>query len=1056
MYRYIKLIKLMSKAGSRIFLIVAAFISVNSFSQTYKFKSYGAQEGICDRYVYTINQDKNGFIWVGTGEGLCRFDGFGFVSEDDSLLNVIINTSLKDSNGNLWFGTSKGHVVRYNGNEMNHVEIPHASGSTINSFVEFEDKVIAVSQNKGLILIDENLDVDTISGPFENLLLSALAITGERTVLIGTLEGLMLGKLTPDKTNMDIIGEIDELAYIPVQYIAKTNSENTYWIGTDGEGFYMLRIVSGTDYELIKMVEDSELAYENVKAITEDKSGQLWISTFGSGIYRISKDQTGAYGSIVNYNEINGLSTNNVNSVFEDVEGNIWIATYGKGLEQKLEEAFIFYSDNDVSSVAALGDYIYYGGDGFLKRINTSDPTDAIIFGLSNGVPDDKITALYANEPDKLWIGTESSGVYSISTGNNRITKLNIADNSLGKSINHITGDDEEIWFSTKNGIYIYNSETGEKVNMNTQDGLPHNNISQVFIDSQGRGWLATKSNALYAIKDKQVVDEKLDINGIELEFRSIIEDNQGRIWAATYGNGIFVFSADSLINFTTNSGLKSNFCYSLVSDPNGVIWTGHRTGLSSINIKNFIINTYGPEEGFSGDFNNNAVDKSEDGIIYLGATTGLIRYNYRNNLKNDVPPMLNIVSAMINDKPVNIQNEITLPYDIYKIQIEFIGLNYKHPEDVVYQYMFEGKGFDAEFSKPSRERVVAYNNVRDGVYHFKVKAFNNDGVFTEEPLDIKIKVKPPFWKTWWFIIGMFLLLVGIFYLIIKYRERKQKQLQEYLQTQLELRTKEVVEQKEEIEIKNRDITDSINYAQRIQASILPSMRNLQNNFSGSFVFYLPRDIVSGDFYWFDETKPGKFVVVCADSTGHGVPGAFMSMIGTTLIKDICLRDDVNSPAEILIQLDDELKNTLNQNVEAERSNDGMDIIVCEIDINTNYMRFASAMRPMIIYKDGQELYLKGSRSSVGGHMHKEEKQFEEMGFQLIKGDIVYMFSDGYPDQFGGPMSKKFKMVRLKKLLEEINQKPMEEQFSIVKNSFFDWMGANEQVDDVLFMGIKI
>jgi serine phosphatase RsbU (regulator of sigma subunit) len=292
--------------------------------------------------------------------------------------------------------------------------------------------------------------------------------------------------------------------------------------------------------------------------------------------------------------------------------------------------------------------------------------------------------------------------------------------------------------------------------------------------------------------------------------------------------------------------------------------------------------------------------------------------------------------------------------------------------------------------------------------------------------------------------------------LIIKIRERRQKQIQEYLEQRLDERTREVVEQKEEIEIKNRDITDSINYAQRIQTSILPPIKRLQTNFSGSFIFYQPRDIVSGDFYWFDKIRDNKFVIVCADSTGHGVPGAFMSMIGTTLIKDICMRQDITAPSEILRELDAELRSTLNQNIDAEQSNDGMDIIVCEIDTRSNYLRYASAMRPMIVYRGGEQIYIKGSRSSVGGQYDKEDKVFKDEGVQLDKGDLIYMFSDGYPDQFGGSVGKKFKMVRLKNLLDDIHQKPMEEQYEYVKSTFMLWKEDFDQVDDVLFMGIKI
>jgi serine phosphatase RsbU (regulator of sigma subunit) len=158
-----------------------------------------------------------------------------------------------------------------------------------------------------------------------------------------------------------------------------------------------------------------------------------------------------------------------------------------------------------------------------------------------------------------------------------------------------------------------------------------------------------------------------------------------------------------------------------------------------------------------------------------------------------------------------------------------------------------------------------------------------------------------------------------------------------------------------------------------------------------------------------------------------------------------------------LIELDKQLANTLNQNVDEVKSNDGMDLMVCEIDVNTKILRYSSAMRPMIIYKNGEQVYVKGSRSSIGGQYDsKEEKEFKNFEVQMAKGDLVYMFSDGYPDQFGGSMGKKFKMVRLKNLLKDIHKKPMEEQYEYVKSTFNLWKEDYDQVDDVLFMGVKL
>ena len=215
---------------------------------------------------------------------------------------------------------------------------------------------------------------------------------------------------------------------------------------------------------------------------------------------------------------------------------------------------------------------------------------------------------------------------------------------------------------------------------------------------------------------------------------------------------------------------------------------------------------------------------------------------------------------------------------------------------------------------------------------------------------------------------------------------------------------------------------------------------------------------MSGDFYWYEKVAEDRFMVVCADSTGHGVPGAFMSMIGTTLIKDICLRSGIQKPSQVLTTLDNEVRESLNQNMETSGSNDGMDIIVAEIDMKTYKFTVSSAMRPVIIYSGGEQIYVKGNRSSIGGQLDEDrlEKEFIDQEYQLNKGDIIYMFSDGYPDQFGGPLGRKFKMVRLKNLLRDIHNKSMDEQYSYIKSNFFLWKEHLEHVDDVLFMGIKL
>ena len=281
-------------------------------------------------------------------------------------------------------------------------------------------------------------------------------------------------------------------------------------------------------------------------------------------------------------------------------------------------------------------------------------------------------------------------------------------------------------------------------------------------------------------------------------------------------------------------------------------------------------------------------------------------------------------------------------------------------------------------------------------------------------------------------------------------------QFQEFLQKKLDERTREVVMQKEEIEYINKETTKSINYAQRIQASIMSPIVKLEEVFSKSFVFYQPKNIVSGDFYWYDDLDQDTFAIVCADCTGHGVPGAFMSMIGITVIKDICSNEHLDSPAQLLQRLDEKIKSSLNLNVDAYSPPDGMDVVAVFYNKKTRLLKIAGAMNPMILYHLGEQKYVRGSKFSVGGRYDEPSKDFETKVFNLHKGDKLYMFSDGYVDQFGGPSGKKFKSSGLRKLLDEVHHLPLEHQSEKIRSHFQSWMGDLEQIDDVVFIGLEV
>jgi serine phosphatase RsbU (regulator of sigma subunit) len=382
----------------------------------------------------------------------------------------------------------------------------------------------------------------------------------------------------------------------------------------------------------------------------------------------------------------------------------------------------------------------------------------------------------------------------------------------------------------------------------------------------------------------------------------------------------------------------------------------------------------------------------------------------------------------------------------LFKVSAPF----YAVPQTSKYQYYIEGIGIN--WSPWKTESNIAFQLLPPGKYVMHIRALDILGKMSNEAV-VSFIIRPPFWFSWWFLTLCGLTFASLISLIIWIRIMKLQKDKSLLEQKVWERTVVIKGQKDEIEVQKQEIMDSILYAQRIQKAVLPSPEEIRKILPENFILFLPRDIVSGDFYWMTR-KDEYSVFAAADCTGHGVPGAFMSMLGVSFLNEIVNESEKLKANLILEQLRRLVKTTLSQSYNAE-TKDGMDIALCILNNKTKQLQYAGAFNPLYLIRDNNLMEIKGDRMPIGIY-HYNETDFTNNEIQLQKNDCLYIFSDGYVDQFGGKSGKKMLTKNLKETLLRIHKQPMQEQKDILNETLDQWKGDYKQVDDILIMGLRI
>ncbi|NJK86821.1 MAG: SpoIIE family protein phosphatase [Bacteroidales bacterium] len=398
-------------------------------------------------------------------------------------------------------------------------------------------------------------------------------------------------------------------------------------------------------------------------------------------------------------------------------------------------------------------------------------------------------------------------------------------------------------------------------------------------------------------------------------------------------------------------------------------------------------------------------------------------------------------------------------PIFIYSDSIEltanfkYIKIDFSKPTEVTakeYTYSVQRNDKKPLYYSAGKNNYIVLSRLKPGNYtvriYLKEKIIDPFGILHIKVNDYKYAGKKAI------LLYILIFIVSVF-ILLRFQTRTLRKISRQFRERDRLAI-QLMKQKEELTQKNKNITDSITYAKRIQNALMPPEKHFKILFPQSFILHISKDIVSGDFYWINETDD-KILIAAVDCTGHGVPGAFMSIIGFELFRKITSTQGIKKPSEILNELNNSFKSVF-KDVDDFSFKDGMDVAFCSIDKKNRILEFSGAFNPLYIIRDNTVTEIKGDRYSIGlDHFENPDNVFTNHTIQLEKDDVFYIFSDGFADQFGGPEGKKYKYRRFRHLLLALHHLPMEKQKEYLKKSILDWKGNLDQVDDILVIGIK-
>ncbi len=1054
-------------------------------------------DGLQSANCFDLLQDKNGVLWIATEDGLSRFNGTQFtaIKQKDGLSNDLIHdlelfdtdhilvgsrggldmiNIYNDSITNVLHSLEFGEIGKIHYDSISnqiHLYKKHVRNSKLFSINEEKyHKVLngtdfSISTNKTMIY--KRIVIDTLQFQFEidvfgkqkyfiihennkiRLKSKQLIITNifnyNGQICAATSEGLKrikrdsLHDFALNGFNMTYSYQInDNLYFISNNQLYEYNGSRTTFL------LNILEYGSG------------------IISLLLDREQHFWIGS-GSGLLKVENSPFNNYGK----------KNNLIGSPYcikRDPFGKLWIST-GNGLFCKEDSAKIFFQASKFGAYTfdftAQNKLLFHiSGSGFctidvntfefeILKIKSNLLSDAVLNRVNTFVKNGRVRNMTKDKFGQFWAVVEGGG------NKGMILQL---DQGL-KLVRYFD-----------NNIHARSYSVFDNTPMKKTLGgwLP-----SVFVDSQNRVWFRS-AHGLSMINGNTYryfyrKDFKPEINdGIYM----MREDAYGNIvYAAEEGLYKLILAGNDIkkvLRFTSEHGISSKKIYSIEFTKDGHLLAGASNGLNKIlnfdtvtTLQKLNVNQYSLKDGLvTSDHITNSTFIDDDQTVWLGQPSNLLHYLPEKDIPNNIPPLLFLDELKLNNESntrwdiksgqvgeLKYVEDPLFYYDQNDLTFIVKSVTYDGPGSSTYDYFLEG--FNSTWEESLEYPYIRYNNLSPGKYTFKARSSNKDG-FKSKEIQYPFTIEEPFFQKTWFILlvifGGITFISGLF--ILRQRQLKADNLR--LEKKVIVRTQQLEEEKQNVEKKNNQILQSINYAKRIQGSILPDQDVLNNFFRNHFVFYQPKDVVGGDFYWF-RSFGDLAVIATVDCTGHGVPGGFMSMMGSLLLDKIVQENNLDT-AKILDQLNKEIIRVLKQEKE-DAMQDGMDLSICVINKKDRLLSFSGARNGIFVLNGNDKKYFDADLFPVGGFYSKKSKEiirnYHSTKVKLEADSWVFMYTDGYYDQMGGErmlsLGMDLFMAHLSKAV-----KSSDENVVILKEEYDNWRGDIPPIDDVLVIGFQI